>query len=693
MKFSFRRKCSILPTLWKSFDKSQARNRAPARGKRLMAVMVVCFVTGFARLSHAGPFYAVGDYYCAPGCWGHNVGNELFDDGAHGDGAAGDNVSGGTVISDQAVGRHLFQIENPSIPAYFPSCSTWVWTTGPGDAVHFLVTYRCIPSSCGFLVWSDHYAPPGTTFEVIGSAPELGNWMTGVPASLVSGVWTKTITIGAAGGYQFKFRASGTWNVCNMGIDGNNPCGGDVIFYTDLPNTDVRFDFNTASGVVTATPIDPHPPRFDPPSPYVGGGGLGSFVKVGDLNGDGHPDLVLADPVNGGLSVLLNLGNGHFGPSTGYPTGSSPSSVTIGDFNRDGKADLVNSTTDGLEIRLGHGDGTFGLPTSATTGSGYGFVTTADLNGDGKLDVVTSESNLAVLLGNGDGSFAAPQVLGSGTAFSYPSYIVVVDLNEDGKLDLAVGNYSQEYYSAPVSLFFGDGTGGFSAPLNLYADGGFGGGVAVGDVNRDGHPDIVSSGPGFVRVWLGPNWSGNLSTRTFNGATLADIDQDGALDLVGPGVQVRRGLGDGQFRPATTVAFGREGGFGVADLNADGLPDLIYPSGLDTVWIALNHSSSTDVPAHRIASRIHLAQNRPNPMGGSTDIEYHLPGMAQVHLRIYDAAGALVCELFNGDQGPGTHVTRWDRRSKDGKLEPGGIYFYELSASDERLTKRLVLLP
>src|SRR5581483_10570988 len=143
---------------------------------------------------------------------------------------------------------------------------------------------------------------------------------------------------------------------------------------------------------------------------------VGSFpysVAVGDFNGDGKPDLVTANNESNNVSVLLGNGDGTFQPHQDYAVGSFPYSVAVGDFNGDGKQDLATAANNGypngaVSVLLGNGDGTFQPYQDYAVGFNPQSVAAGDFNGDGKLDLATanSQSNyVSVLLGNGDGTF------------------------------------------------------------------------------------------------------------------------------------------------------------------------------------------------------------------------------------------------------------------------------------------------
>ena len=183
---------------------------------------------------------------------------------------------------------------------------------------------------------------------------------------------------------------------------------------------------------------------------------------LGDLNGDGKPDLVVANYTSNTVSVLLGNGNGTFQTQVTFATGSSRS-VTLGDLNGDGKPDLAvaNLHDNTVSVLLGNGNGTFQTQTTFATSTNPYSVTMGDLNGDGKNDlaVATGGSNtVSVLLGNGNGTFQNQTTFTTGTE---PTSVTLGDLNGDGKLDLAVTNWSD----SSVSVLLGAGNGSFTGQV------------------------------------------------------------------------------------------------------------------------------------------------------------------------------------------------------------------------------------
>jgi hypothetical protein len=205
------------------------------------------------------------------------------------------------------------------------------------------------------------------------------------------------------------------------------------------------------------------------PTAFLGG--------VGDYNGDGKLDLMACG--TGGLAFLPGNGDGTFQQGPVIST-LCPSALISADFNGDGKLDLAILGPSAVTILLGNGDGTFTSGTSFAVGTDDSALAADDLNADGKLDLAVSDlgsGNLYILLGNGDGTFQPP--LTNATVGSPAGEVVAADFNGDGKTDLAVQTSNNILIMlqqtpmislAPTSLTFGPqivGTTNLAQPVTL----------------------------------------------------------------------------------------------------------------------------------------------------------------------------------------------------------------------------------
>ncbi|MBI3424632.1 MAG: VCBS repeat-containing protein [Acidobacteria bacterium] len=330
------------------------------------------------------------------------------------------------------------------------------------------------------------------------------------------------------------------------------------------------------------------------------GVGVGPIsVAIGDLNGDGKPDLATANDISNNVSVLLGTGTGSFGATTNFSVGTGPASVAIGDLNGDGKPDLVvaNRYDNNVSVLLGTGTGSFGAANNFGVGTTPASVAIGDLNGDGKRDLAVANANsntVSVLLGTGTGSF------GSANNFDVwygPVSVAIGDLNGDGKLDLVTANFR----SNDVSMLLGTGTGSFGAAIN-FGVGSFPFSVAIGDLNGDGKPDltVVNSNSNNVSVLLGTGTGSFGAASNFGvginpeSVAIGDLNGDGKSDLaVANGYNngsVLLGTGTGSFGAPSNFAVGSyTRSIAIGDLNSDGKPDLATANnGSNNVSVLLN---------------------------------------------------------------------------------------------------------
>ncbi len=366
-------------------------------------------------------------------------------------------------------------------------------------------------------------------------------------------------------------------------------------------------------------------------------------VATADFNGDGIADAAIANYGDGTVSIVLGKGDGTFtqAPQSPEPAGQTPYSIAVGDFNGDGIPDLVLANVYGgyITVLLGKGDGTFVPAAGSPIPAGNPLtqpqaIAVGDFNGDGIPDIAVGISNgpsfagtLVVLLGNGDGTFkAAPgtTVPLGGTPIS----IAMADFNGDGILDLALANFG----SSNANILLGNGDGTFTqAPNSPIAVGSFPWSVVAGDFNGDGISDLAivnsqytSGGPGTVSILLG-NGNGTFAAASGSpvtvgsdpvAASVGDFNADGKADLSiannsDDSVTILLGGGDGTFSqaaasplllyklappaPVTGIELSDfPQSIAVADFNGDGISDLIVAnSGASDANVLLSQLTQT----------------------------------------------------------------------------------------------------
>ena len=339
---------------------------------------------------------------------------------------------------------------------------------------------------------------------------------------------------------------------------------------------------------------------------------------AGDLNGDGHVDLVAANEQANSLSVYLNHGDGTgtfqtlAAQGTAFITGAYPTGGAIADFNHDGIPDVVTADYHGNSVSI-----LFGVPSMMGSNKGTGMLAAkntyasidggetsnlavGDLNGDGNLDVVAanpavhlpSAASVSTFLGRADGTLGPPDTAAVGTGSSQPYAVAMGDFNGDGKPDVAIS----DLVNGPIIVRLGNGDGTFQ-PQVLYSAGGQGATIIIThDMNLDGNLDLVCANRGSsdVTVLLGRGdgtFRKAIATSTGKDTSpysldVADFNLDGVPDVVtanfGTGTgTILLGIGDGHFEaaidagPTANLTMGKIS-YGVAagDFNGDGKPDF-----------------------------------------------------------------------------------------------------------------------
>lgn len=366
---------------------------------------------------------------------------------------------------------------------------------------------------------------------------------------------------------------------------------------------------------------------FTDPVQHASGGEYPCALTAGDFNADGNIDLAVTNQSGantGNVGLLFGDGTGGFAEPVRYSSGgNSPTGLTAGDFNTDGKLDLALVNPSSETVGLLFGGGTTGFTTSPTYSAGPTYarsVAVADFDGDGKFDLAatntTADANVSVLLGNGTGGFAEALTYASGA--NYAVGVTVADFNGDGKADLAVAN-NVSMVNNGVGVLLGTGAGGFDAAVRYSTGGNNPSALTSGDLNADGVADlIVSNGTSHtIGVLLGTGAGGFDAAVAYSSGgmyprrlAVGDFNADGISDLAVANsdthdVGVLFGDGMGGFAPAVTYASGGASpeSVTVGDFNADGHLDLaVTNTGSHDVGVLLGTGAGGFAAATAYAS-------------------------------------------------------------------------------------------
>jgi len=368
----------------------------------------------------------------------------------------------------------------------------------------------------------------GVTISVPLTAPlaiASGAFQTGKPVGIVavSGSYNAVILSNGGGGETAPAAFTGVVSATSVAAgDFNGDGKADLVvagFAPDSSNPIVAIFLNGGGGTFgtpTLIPIDASSPEF---------------VAAGNFLGNGYTDVAVT--VNNSVDVFLNDGSGNFSQGVGGTTGNGPSSIAVGDFNGDGKQDLaVANQADGtVSVLLSNGDafGTFTTSATVKVGNGPSCIVVGDFNKDGKADLAVTnqtDNTVTVLLGNGDGTFSSPTTLKVGVA---PTSLAVGNFNGNGNVDLAVTNSADNTVTILLSQVVGTPT---PTPTPTPPGGGGGGGGGNGLarlINISTRAQVGTGGniliPGFV---VGGSGTETLLIRA-DGPSLTQFGVNGVL--------------------------------------------------------------------------------------------------------------------------------------------------------------------
>ncbi|HEY3402532.1 MAG TPA: FG-GAP-like repeat-containing protein [Ohtaekwangia sp.] len=304
-------------------------------------------------------------------------------------------------------------------------------------------------------------------------------------------------------------------------------------------------------------------------------------VGTGDFNEDGNLDVVVCSQPNDNFSLLLGDGTGNLGAPTNFSAGDTPNGIAVGDFNKDNNLDVVvtcRGTPSEFHVFPGNGNGTFGTATVVTLNNVWD-VAVADFNGDTNPDLAFNMSNNAVQIWLGNGSGTTFTLQHTITSVNGTENITAANLDSDADIDIVSGG--------TYALNNGNGTFAASVALTQSVNE-----YAVGDVNKDGNPDIIASDHNQnymnMRVYIGNGagaftllgkFEGNI---LFHGVEIADVNNDTNPDVIGVGTwataklaDIYLGDGTGYFAGVTKYVLPPDPRtLTKGDFNEDGILDL-----------------------------------------------------------------------------------------------------------------------
>ncbi len=467
------------------------------------------------------------------------------------------------------------------------------------------------------------------------------------------------------------------------------------------------------------------------------------WLSIGDLDGDGKPDMVVANRLNSSVSVFRNtstsgtIDSGSFAALVAFTTGSSPRSIGLGDIDGDGKLDLAVANYSGsVSVLLNtssSGSINFASKVDIST-SGFPIsVSVGDIDGDGKPDLVvplTQTKAVGVFRNtssSGSVSFAAEQDFAVGIDYWYSSGTIsgtvgIGDINGDGKPDLSIfdkttGNVSvlRQIIPAPSVTSFTPTSAGPGDTVTITGTN-FTGATAVSFGGTDASTYTVTSSTSITTT-AASGTSGSVSVTTPGGtATLAGFTYTSGLpveltsftaspakngitlnwktatEVNNYGFEVERRAVSDRHLAWTKIGFMEGNGttnapksYSFTDKSANG--KISYRLKQIDRDGKFEYSQTVEVTAASAPKEFALEQNYPNPFNPTTEISYQLSANGFTSLKIYDAIGREVATLVNEVKEAGTYSVQFD-----GSRLSSGVYFCRMSAAAFTSVTKMTIL-
>lgn len=480
---------------------------------------------------------------------------------------------------------------------------------------------------------------------------------------------------------------------------------------TNSTSNSISIFLNTAA---TGASVPAFSPKTDFPT-----GTLPYSVCIFDYNGDGKPDMAVANVSSSTISIFMNTtapgaSTPAFSPKTDFSTGNSPYAVTAGDFNGDGKLDLAaaNNFSNSVSILMnttttGASTPTFSSNIDFATENNPFSVSICDINRDGKPDlaVPNSVSNTVSVFLNKTVPGSLTPVFTSAESFATgisPTSVSEGDLNGDGKQDLAITNGASNSVSILLNtMVLGASATSFSPYMDFSTPNGPNK-FATGDLNGDGKPDIVTvsyessistfsiflnaTTPGAITPFFNPRTDFNFENNPPRDVSISDLNGDGKQDLAISGINYLsvflNTTPPGAITPTFSTATNFSTSYGNsiinADFNGDGKPDIALTGAND--YDAVSIFINTTIPGAStptFSPRTDLSAEA-NTSGIATG-DFNGDGKPDLVIRGYNNLSIYSISIFLNTTAPGALTATFSPRHD---IYSGGGTLVSLSTGD-----------